>query len=164
VDGEYYVVKCAITQFYVNLYQEETISTFLDGINYDSISLDDAFELDGKDKAPDPDGFNIAFFQPSWSNIKGEIMRLLPDFHRTDIFDKTLNATFISLIPKVAGADDMKKFRPINLVRSVYKILAKALALRVRKVIGKIVGPLSACLRSRSSNFRCIFDRYIFDS
>jgi len=36
----------------------------------------------------------------------------------------------------VAGADDVKSFRPISLVGRVYKILA------LRKVVGKVVGPL----------------------
>jgi len=41
----------------------------------------------------------------------------------------------------MAGADDITKFRPISLVGSVYKILAKVLALRLRKVVGKVVSP-----------------------
>jgi len=52
-----------------------------------------------------------------------------------------LNATFISLIPKVAGPDDIKNFMPISLAGSVYKILAKVRASRLRKVVGKVVGP-----------------------
>ena len=35
---------------------------------------------------------------------------------------------------------DIKDFRPISLVGSVYKILAKVLASRLRKVVGKAVG------------------------
>jgi len=46
------------------------------------------------------------------------------------------NATFISLIPKVADAVDIKNFKPISLLGSVYKILAKVLASRLRKVVG----------------------------
>ena len=49
--------------------------------------------------------------------------------------------TFITLLPKVAGAEDICKFRPISLVGSVYQILAKVLASRLRLVIGKVVGP-----------------------
>ena len=41
----------------------------------------------------------------------------------------------------VAGADDIKFFRPISLVGSVYKILAKVLASRLRRVVRKVVGP-----------------------
>jgi tripartite-type tricarboxylate transporter receptor subunit TctC len=36
---------------------------------------------------------------------------------------KSINSTFVSLIPKKAGVVDIKDFRPISLVRSVYKII-----------------------------------------
>jgi len=54
----------------------------------------------GKEKAWGPDGFNIAFFQHCWSIVKGEIMGLFSKFHSKGIFVKSLNATFIILIPK----------------------------------------------------------------
>uniref|UniRef100_A0A7N2KUK5 Reverse transcriptase zinc-binding domain-containing protein n=1 Tax=Quercus lobata TaxID=97700 RepID=A0A7N2KUK5_QUELO len=41
-------------------------------------------------------------------------------------FEKSLNATFIALIPKKNGAPNIRDFRPISLVGSVHKILAKA--------------------------------------
>ena len=58
------------------------------------------------------------------------------------MFEKSSNTTFITLIPKVTSTDDIKSFRPISLVGSVYKILAKVLASRLRRVAGKVVGPL----------------------
>ena len=67
-------------------------------------------------------------------------MGLLVDFHGKGTSEKSLNATFISLLPKVIGAVDISKFKPISLVGSVYKILAKVLASRLRIVIGKVVG------------------------
>jgi hypothetical protein len=36
---------------------------------------------------------------------------------------KRLNATFIALIPKIAGAVDIKDFRLISLLGGVYKII-----------------------------------------
>ena len=41
----------------------------------------------------------------------------------------------------MVGTDDIRNFRPISLVGSVYKILAKVLASRLRKVVRKVVGP-----------------------
>ena len=67
-------------------------------------------------------------------------MGFFAEFHRNDVFEKSRNATFINLIPKVGGTVDLKDFRPISLVGSVYKILTKVLASRLRKVVGKVVG------------------------
>jgi hypothetical protein len=42
-------------------------------------------------------------------------------------FEKSLNATFISLIAKVPGAFELKEFHPISLISGIYKIIAKFL-------------------------------------
>ena len=49
------------------------------------------------------------------------------------------NATFLVLIPKKGGASDVQDFKPISLVGSLYKILVKVLANRLKSVIGKVV-------------------------
>ena len=43
------------------------------------------------------------------------------------------------MIPKKKGVDDLKDFRPISLVGSLYKLLTKVLANRLKKVMGKVV-------------------------
>jgi len=65
----------------------------------------------------------------------------ISEFHSKGVFEKILNATFISLLPKVAGTNDINKFKPVSLVGSVYKILAKLLASRLRSVVDKVLSP-----------------------
>ena len=91
------------------------------------------------DKSPRPNGFPMAFFQPCWGTLKSDIMAVFHHFHVIGQFEKSLNATFIALIPKKATTVEVKDFRPINLVRGVYKILAKVLATRLRMVLGEII-------------------------
>ena len=45
------------------------------------------------------------------------------------------DATFIALIPKKNDASNIRDFQPISLVGSVYKILSKVLANRLRVVL-----------------------------
>jgi hypothetical protein len=52
---------------------------------------------------------------------------------------KSLNATFIALIPKKSGAIELKNFRPIAVVSGVYKIIAKVLNNKLKRVMEKIV-------------------------
>ncbi|KAK9994813.1 hypothetical protein SO802_024516 [Lithocarpus litseifolius] len=54
------------------------------------------------------------------------------------MFEKSLNTTFISPIPKIVGAVELKDFRPIS-IGSVYKILAKVLVNGLKRLLGKIV-------------------------
>ncbi|RVW34912.1 putative ribonuclease H protein [Vitis vinifera] len=92
----------------------------------------------GKDKAPGPDGFTMAFWLYGWDVVKLEIMGFFREFHERGRFVKSLNATFLVLVPKKSGAEDLKDFRPISLVGSLYKLLAKVLAKVLANRIKKI--------------------------
>ena len=50
-----------------------------------------------------------------------------------------MNAIFLVLVPKKGGAKDLKDFRSISLVGSLYKLLAKMLANKIKKVMGKVI-------------------------
>jgi hypothetical protein len=52
---------------------------------------------------------------------------------------KSLNVTFVSLIPKKVEAVEIKDFRPLSLVGGVYKIISKVLATRMKTILGKII-------------------------
>jgi hypothetical protein len=66
---------------------------------------------------------------------------LCQEFHEHCQFERSLNATFVTLIPKKHGADELKDFHPISLVGGMYKIIAKLLANRLSVVLGKIISP-----------------------
>jgi hypothetical protein len=91
------------------------------------------------DKAPGPDGFSMVFFQACWDVLRVDIMKVFSDFHARGKFEKSLNASFISLILKIPSAIDLKNFRPISLVGGIYKIIAKTLANMLRMVMEKII-------------------------
>ncbi|MCH79399.1 cysteine-rich receptor-like protein kinase [Trifolium medium] len=90
-------------------------------------------------KSPGPDGINFGFVKDFWAEIQGDVMRFCSEFHRNGRLAKGLNATFIALIPKVASPQRLNDFRPISLVGSLYKILAKVLANRLRNVMGSVI-------------------------
>ena len=77
-------------------------------------------------------------------------MAVFHHFHVIGLFEKSLNATFIALIPKKAAAVEVKDFRSISLVGGVYKILAKVLAIRLRMVLEEIIlAPQNAFVLNR---------------
>ena len=64
----------------------------------------------GKDKAPRSDGFTMAFWLFGWDVVKVEIMGFFREFHERGRFVKSPNATFLVLVPKKGGAEDLKDF------------------------------------------------------
>ncbi|PNX79707.1 cysteine-rich receptor-like protein kinase, partial [Trifolium pratense] len=90
-------------------------------------------------KSPGPDGINFGFIKDFWAELRGDVMRFISDFHRNGKLAKGINSTFIALIPKIDSPQRLNDFRPISLVGSLYKILAKVLANRLRLVIGSVI-------------------------
>jgi hypothetical protein len=83
-------------------------------------------------KSSGPDGINFGFMKEFWPELKGDIMRFITEFHRNGKLTRCINSTFIALIPKIDNPQTLNDFRPISLVGSLYKILAKVLANRLR--------------------------------
>jgi hypothetical protein len=90
-------------------------------------------------KCPGPDGITFGFIKDFWDILCDDVMRFLREFHRNGRLTKGINSTFIALIPKVESPQRLNDFRPISLVGSMYKILAKVLANRLRSVIGSVI-------------------------
>ena len=61
-------------------------------------------------------------------------------FHADSSIVRKINKTFLALIPKCSKLESMKDFRPISLVGSMYKIIAKVLYNRLKGVMDSIIG------------------------
>lgn len=55
---------------------------------------------------------------------------------------RNLGVSVIALIPKKIEADVIEDFRPISLIGSIYKVLAKVLIGRIQKVLPNIISHL----------------------
>ena len=96
------------------------------------------FQLD-RDKASGPDGFTIAVFQDCWDVIKEDLVRVFAEFHSNRIINQSTNASFIVLLPKKSMTKKISDFRPISLITSLYKIIAKVLSGRLRGVLHETI-------------------------
>lgn len=105
-------------------------------------------------KSPGPDGFGMEFYRSCWDIIKADLLRVFSDFHANGKLVKGCNTSYIVLIPKKEGVSLLNHFRPISLICSLYKILAKVLANRLQKVVGKVISNTQAAF---------IKDRFILD-
>ena len=139
----------------MGLYKEtEVWRSTMDGLDFacieeeERLSLEKEFlkeeviqvlrEMEG-DKAPSPDDFTMAFFHKCWSVVEKDVMDFLDYFLRHSMFERSLNALFLTLIPKKCNAVYIKDFCPISLVGSVYKLLSKVLANRLRAVLDNLI-------------------------
>ncbi|KAK2648435.1 hypothetical protein Ddye_015924 [Dipteronia dyeriana] len=96
-------------------------------------------DCDGN-KVPSLDGLNLNFIKANWDMIKGDFMNFLHVFYNDGSVVKDFNYTFIALIPKIKGPSSLQEYRPISLVGSLYKVLAKVLANRLKVVMDSVIG------------------------
>ena len=94
-----------------------------------------------KGKAPDPDGFLIEFFQEFWEIIKLDLLEVVQESHRNKQMLKSMNSTFLVLIPKQEGANQLTQFRPIELCNVVYKIITKLIVERLKLLLNTLICP-----------------------
>ncbi|XP_022855484.1 uncharacterized protein LOC111376735 [Olea europaea var. sylvestris] len=92
-------------------------------------------------KAPGPDGFNAGFLKRTWNIVGNDVLSAIKSFFDSRKLLKQVNATTITLVPKVPNPSQVKEFRPISCCNSIYKSIAKLIADRVKMVLPDIVGP-----------------------
>lgn len=140
-------IRDKIESYNVNLYSDlMPYCPYLKGVEFDRIDevqrgwLERPFseeEIKGTlnsvedEKAPGPDRFPTLLFKWCWDVMGKDMLVVFQAFHAHDQWCRSLSATFITLIPKKKGAENMKDFRPISLVGCLYKLLAKTLAIRL---------------------------------
>ncbi|GJS64070.1 RNA-directed DNA polymerase, eukaryota [Tanacetum coccineum] len=103
------------------------------------IRIKDAVWDCGSEKAPGPDGFTFKFYKSQWDTIAPDVIAYIREFEMTSFLPRGCNSSFIALVPKVEDPLVINDFRPISLIGSQYKILAKILANRLAMVIPSVV-------------------------
>ena len=149
------MVRAKIVDYFRNHFTEAlVVRPTLDGVTFASLSKMDrggmvvpfsdeenktvVLESDGA-KSPGPDGFNFSFYKRFWDLLKGEVGIMLNQFFHYATLPRSFSSYFITLIPKVPSPVRIGDFRPISLLGSLYKLVAKVLAGRIAPVIDKII-------------------------
>jgi hypothetical protein len=160
-------VKGLVRNFFENNFKERwgIRPNLNNGIQFQSLSAEDNLLLmspisieevkeviwnsDGN-KCPRPDGFNFKFLQACWDIIKDDIMEFLHEFFENAKLLNAFTAYFLTLIPKKDYPRALSVDRPICLINSMYKVLSKILAGRLKQVLGKLISKVqSAFLPNR---------------
>ncbi|GJU91131.1 RNA-directed DNA polymerase, eukaryota, reverse transcriptase zinc-binding domain protein [Tanacetum coccineum] len=96
------------------------------------------FEIEDS-KAPGPDGYNAIFFKSSWRIIGSEVSQAIRDFFVLGKLLGEVNATLITLVPKITTPDRVSDYRPIACCNVLYKCISKILTNRIKKSLEKLV-------------------------
>lgn len=103
------------------------------------------------DRAPGPDGFTGRFYKACWQIIRMDFMAAIITLQQGDARKLwMLNSAYLTLIPKKVDASQPKYYRPISLIHSFAKLVAKILARRLAPFLDTLVAAnQSAFIRGR---------------
>ena len=90
-------------------------------------------------KAPGPDGMPPVFYQSFWQNGGPEVSDAILSCLNSGTLLKSINHTFITLIPKVCNPESVTEFKTISLCNVLYKIISKVIANRLKPILNSII-------------------------
>ena len=153
------IVELAARPYYKNLYdckstKAEAQIKALDSINkiippelrksmakaLTQEEIEAAIENLAKGKAPGSDGITIDFFKKFKTLLAPLLIQLYTQSYKTETLPPSTRASIISLLHKKKERNNIKNYRPLSLTNNDYKILSKALQLRMNPAMNHIIG------------------------
>lgn len=149
----------ASRRHFLEVYSATPATIELDSPLYDSLPLlshSDRLQIDApltelelsralhslnKGKSPGIDGLTPEFYIFFWNRLSPLYCAVFREALENGALPKSAQKSVLTLLPKKGDRLDINNWRPISLLTTDYKILAKALANRLRNVLGSIVHP-----------------------
>lgn len=82
-------------------------------------------------KSPGKDGIPPEFFRWGWEFMKSLLVGAIHDVWEAGTMGEELNESLIALVPKKEAHRSVDNWRPISLLSTFYKVIAKVLANRI---------------------------------
>ena len=74
-----------------------------------------------------------------------EVCSMVLNFFNYKFMPSALNSTSLILIPKRPGAENIQDFRPISCLNTLYKVISRILADRLKNVLPDLILPNQTC-------------------
>ena len=95
--------------------------------------------------------------------MSGDFFSFVSEFHSKEHFPKAIYAFFIALVPKVDNPQLFRDYRPVSIVFSLHKIIAKLLANRLKKVVGELVSSTQTTFIPGGQIRECLLLKVVFE-
>ncbi|XP_048626442.1 uncharacterized protein LOC125594173 [Brassica napus] len=90
-------------------------------------------------RSPGPDGYPAEFFTANWNAVGADMVAAVQEFFESGKILRQWNSTAVTLIRKKPNASKITEFRPISCCNTVYKVISKLLANRLKQILPSII-------------------------
>lgn len=94
-----------------------------------------------KGKAPGIDTIPAEFYQEMWDDIEFDVFNFTSEVISQAHINNELNISKITLLPKTEDRSRIQNFRPISLLNTLYKVIAKIYANRMKLLLHNWILP-----------------------
>ncbi|KAK3506666.1 hypothetical protein QTP70_013172 [Hemibagrus guttatus] len=117
--------------------------------------LHEALQRMENGRASGIDGLPAEFYKAFWAVIGQDVLDVLRDSIQRGELPLSCRRAVLTLLPKKGDLTHLKNWRPVSLLCTDYKLLSKALASRLTKVMERLI---------HQDQTYCVPDRSIFDN
>ena len=163
--SDHLTILSKATTFYKNLYtadpgvQESRQDELLKLIDR-QIKIEEKMELDRKIskndllenlretenmKAPGLDGLPFEFYKAFWNTIGDDFYELTNSIFDSGRLTESQKVALISLLAKDGDKKDLDNWRPLSLLCTDYKIIAKTIATKIKQVLPSVIHEDQSC-------------------
>ncbi|CAM2100967.1 unnamed protein product [Caretta caretta] len=92
-------------------------------------------------KSPGMDGLTVEFYRAFWDILGPDLVTVWAESLQSGVLPLSCRRTVLALLPKKGDLRDLRNWRPVSLLSTDYKIVAKAISLRLGSVMADVVHP-----------------------
>ncbi|CAM2096462.1 unnamed protein product [Caretta caretta] len=92
-------------------------------------------------KSPGMDGLTMEFYRVFWDVLGPDLVTVWAEALQSGVLPLSCRRAVLALLPKKGDLRDLRNWRPVLLLSTDYKIVAKAISLRLRSVLGDMIHP-----------------------
>ena len=152
-------IICRLVAYFTEMFRkrsrDQSTDQFMDDVHLKQISVSEktfleppltleelgsALKAMSRNRSPGSDGLSVEFYRHFWGDLKIFFLQMVNESMKTGVLPLTLREGILTLIPKPnRPRSEIKSYRPITLLNVSYKIIATAIAKRIRKVLPTII-------------------------
>ncbi|CAM2096783.1 unnamed protein product [Caretta caretta] len=92
-------------------------------------------------KSPGMDGLTVEFYRVFWEVLGPDLVNVWAESLQSGVLPLSCRQAMLALLPKEGDLRDLRNWHPISLLSTNYKIIAKAILLRLGSMLEDMIHP-----------------------
>ncbi|CAM5148391.1 unnamed protein product [Eretmochelys imbricata] len=92
-------------------------------------------------KSPSMDGLTVEFYRMFWDILSPDLVTAWAESLQSGVLPLSCRRAVLALLPKKGDLRNLQNWRPVSLLSTDYKVVVKAISLRLGSVLADMIHP-----------------------